>query len=100
MLTPLNSHELHKLYLQLHDASRIYRDNVRNINSQRIKKGKTPRRAQTVEMDNFQNPQLSSVTPLVSVNLWLDEEVFNLIWICRTWSDSGKSNIYAVLEGF
>lgn len=54
----MNSHELHALYRDLHDESRGYMDAINKINNKRQSNGKTPLERRTVEMNNFQNPQV------------------------------------------
>lgn len=58
------SHELHDFYVNLHDESRVYKNNINAANIKRQRKGKRPWQCRTVEMNNFQNPQISSHRPL------------------------------------
>ncbi|KAF5313830.1 hypothetical protein D9619_013017 [Psilocybe cf. subviscida] len=58
------SHNIHRYYVDLHSRARAYRKLVRRLNSQKIKQGKKPREGDRVEMNNFQEPQLSSDRPL------------------------------------
>jgi metacaspase-1 len=69
-LLSLVSHDLHKIYLTLHFKAREYRKQIQDLNRERIKKGKKPRRGDSVEMNNFQNPTLSSDRPLDMSRTW------------------------------
>jgi len=65
------SHDLHKFYVHFHPASREYRKQVRRINKKRIAKGLKPQTLDTPpEMDNFQDPQLSSPVPIPPGTNW------------------------------
>jgi len=64
------SHDLHTLYLTLHLKARAYRKRVQEVNRERKKNGKKPRKGHSVEMNNFQNPQLSSDRPLDMSRRW------------------------------
>ncbi|KAF8815603.1 hypothetical protein BYT27DRAFT_7333839 [Phlegmacium glaucopus] len=64
------SHELHTLYLVLHQDARQYKQDFRETNGRRQEKGKPLLRRRTVEMDNFQDPQVSSHRPLVMKRRW------------------------------
>ena len=57
----MNSHEMHSFYMELHDMSRNYKGKVKHFNILRQKQGKTPLERQTVEMDNFQDPQVNTL---------------------------------------
>ncbi|KAF6766126.1 caspase domain-containing protein [Ephemerocybe angulata] len=58
------SHDLHGLYRDIHAKSRSYKKQARIANLARAAKGKLIRTPEPVEMDNFQNPQISSLYPL------------------------------------
>ncbi|RDB26940.1 Metacaspase-1 [Hypsizygus marmoreus] len=65
------SHDLHQFYLRLHDHARGYRREVREINKQRIAQGRRPLKPnEPPEMDNFQDPQLSSHRPIHPETRW------------------------------
>jgi len=64
------SHEMHTLYMELHDMSRNYKGKVKETNLARKNKGKGPLKRRTVEMDNFQDPQISSHFPLDMDRSW------------------------------
>ena len=57
----MNSHEMHAIYVTMHDISRDYKSEIKKINIQRQKEGKTPLKRRTVEMDNFQGPQVNTL---------------------------------------
>ena len=57
----MNSHELHAFYMDLHVESRAYKDAINKINVKRQSNGKTPLERRTVEMNNFQNPQVNDI---------------------------------------
>ncbi|KAF4618638.1 hypothetical protein D9613_009839 [Agrocybe pediades] len=63
-LMTLVSHDIHSYYVDLHSRARDYRKKVRLANNEKVKKGQKPRPGKEVEMNNFQNPQLSSERPL------------------------------------
>ncbi|KAF9534074.1 caspase domain-containing protein [Crepidotus variabilis] len=69
-LLTLVSHDLHEIYLTLHVKAREYRKRIQALNRERAKKGKEPRRGDSVEMNNFQSPQLSSDRPLDLTRTW------------------------------
>ncbi|KAG6811515.1 hypothetical protein H0H92_007069 [Tricholoma furcatifolium] len=60
------SHKLHGFYLRLHGGARAHRKKIREVNKLRVAKGLRPRPipADPPEMDNFQDPQLSSHRPV------------------------------------
>ena len=58
------SHDLHATYLDIHATAREYRKKAREYNKKLILKGKDPREVAPVEMNNFQDPQVSSLWPL------------------------------------
>jgi hypothetical protein len=58
------SHDIHRYYVDLHSRAREYRKLIQRLNSQKIKQGKKPRAGDRVEMNNFQELQLSSDRPL------------------------------------
>ncbi|KAJ2922977.1 hypothetical protein H1R20_g14131, partial [Candolleomyces eurysporus] len=58
------SHDLHALYLDIHAKSRDYKKKARLANLKLLAKGRRARTPEQVEMDNFQNPQISSLYPL------------------------------------
>lgn len=55
------SHDLHEFYLTLHVKAREYRKRIQQLNKERERRGKKPRRGDSVEMNNFQNPQVGFV---------------------------------------
>ena len=59
----MDSHELpvHAFYVDLHVESRGYKDAINRINIKRQSNGKTPLERRTVEMNNFQNPQVNTL---------------------------------------
>ena len=61
----INSHELHAFYMDLHVESRSYKNAINKINIKRQNSGKTPLERRTVEMNNFQNPQVIILYNLV-----------------------------------
>ncbi|KIM40751.1 hypothetical protein M413DRAFT_167260 [Hebeloma cylindrosporum] len=63
-LMTLVSHEIHAFYLDLHSKSRDYKKRIRAKNAKEIEQGRKPTQGLAVEMNNFQNPQLSSDRPL------------------------------------
>lgn len=54
----IQSHDLHKNYVDLHNESRRYRDKVRRTNALRKELGRSLIRGRPVEMVNFQDPQV------------------------------------------
>jgi len=64
-----SSHDLHRYYLRLHSMSRDYKKQVKERNAKMAAKGRSDRMVvpQDVEMDNFQDPQISSSRPLVRI---------------------------------
>ena len=42
----------------MHGAAREYKEKVKNFNDSRQQEGKEPKKPRSVEMDNFQNPQV------------------------------------------
>lgn len=66
------SHNLHRYYLRLHTMSRDYKKQVKARNAKMAAKGRSDRMVipQEVEMDNFQDPQISSSRPLEMGRLW------------------------------
>ena len=71
----LNSHELHAFYMDLHvkSPSRRYKDAINQYNIKRQTNIKTPLKRRTVEMDNFQDPQVNILYNLV--DLYTDDYV-------------------------
>ncbi|KDR79908.1 hypothetical protein GALMADRAFT_222842 [Galerina marginata CBS 339.88] len=63
-LLTLVSHDIHTFYIGLHARARDYRKKVRARNVEMARNGKQPREGVEVEMNNFQDPQLSSDRPL------------------------------------
>ena len=57
----IDSHELHAFYLDMHQDARQYKKKMRDVNTRRRIKGKPPFRRRTVEMDNFQDPQVFTI---------------------------------------
>ena len=49
----------------MHQDARQYKETIREANIRRIIRGQPPFKRRTVEMDNFQDPQISSHKPLV-----------------------------------
>ncbi|KXN82303.1 Metacaspase-1 [Leucoagaricus sp. SymC.cos] len=60
------SHELHHSYIQLHDDARAYKKDYNDRVAKAIRNNRPVRERQEVEMDNFQDPQLSSLVPLLA----------------------------------
>jgi hypothetical protein len=60
----LSSHDLHATYLDIHAKARGYRKEAREANKKLLLKGKEMREVAAVEMNNFQDPQISSLWPL------------------------------------
>lgn len=69
----MKSHELHAFYRDLHLESRGYKNAINKINIKRQTNKKTPLQRRTVEMDNFQNPQVNILYNLV--DLYTDDYV-------------------------
>ncbi|KJA20433.1 hypothetical protein HYPSUDRAFT_43125 [Hypholoma sublateritium FD-334 SS-4] len=63
-LLTLVSHDIHAYYVDLHSRAREYRKMVQAINKTKMLLGKKAQLGDRVEMNNFQNPQLSSDRPL------------------------------------
>ncbi|KAF8959333.1 caspase domain-containing protein [Flammula alnicola] len=63
-LLTLVSHDIHSFYVDLHSRAREYKKKVQAANRAKIKMGKKIKEGDLVEMNNFQNPQLSSDRPL------------------------------------
>ncbi|TFK70745.1 hypothetical protein BDN72DRAFT_522002 [Pluteus cervinus] len=57
-------HAIHLMYCRLHKKSRRYKQHIKEQNLEREKNGLPPVEELLVEMDNFQDPQLSSLKPL------------------------------------
>ena len=53
-----NSHDIHSFYLTLHENAKKYKEKVRISNNRKIQEGREPRKPKSVEMDNFQDPQV------------------------------------------
>ena len=70
----INSHELHAFYMDLHVESRAYKNAINKINIKRQSNGKIPLERRTVEMNNFQNPQVN-ILYSNSVDLYTDDYV-------------------------
>ncbi|GLB42506.1 putative to MEROPS cysteine peptidase family C14 [Lyophyllum shimeji] len=67
------SHQLHGFYLKLHSHARNHRKQIREINKRRVAKGRPPLRVPTdslPEMNNFQDPQMSSHRPVPRDAIW------------------------------
>ncbi|KAF8816852.1 hypothetical protein BYT27DRAFT_6378931 [Phlegmacium glaucopus] len=64
------SYELQAFYVELHKTSRDYKYGIKNANIKRQIKGKSLLKSRTVEMNNFQNPELSSHRPLDMNRPW------------------------------
>ncbi|KAF8156145.1 hypothetical protein BJ912DRAFT_1012905 [Pholiota molesta] len=58
------SHEIHKFYVDLHTRAKTYKKTVQAVNKAKMLMGKKIRPGDPVEMNNFQNPQLSTDRPL------------------------------------
>ena len=56
-----SSHDLHLFYVSLHGAARGYKAQVKTVNDKRIQEGKEPKKPKSVEMDNFQDPQVRRI---------------------------------------
>lgn len=52
------SHDIHSFYLSLHANARRYKEQLKIFNKKRDDEGKEPKAAQSVEMNNFQEPQV------------------------------------------
>jgi len=52
------SHDIHSFYLTLHESARNYKERVKIFNIEHNREGREPRKAKSVEMDNFQDPQV------------------------------------------
>ena len=52
------SHGLHAFSVDMHQEARKYKQDMKDFNYRRWIKGKPPRKRRTVEMDNFQDPQV------------------------------------------
>jgi len=68
-LLTLVSHDIHSFYLSLHDSAKTYKEQMKIYNSKR-RAGKEPKKVRSVEMDNFQDPQISSPQPLDMSRRW------------------------------
>jgi len=68
-LLTLVSHDMHSFYLSLHESARKYKEEMKIYNSRR-RAGRAPQKALSVEMDNFQDPQISSPQPLDMSRRW------------------------------
>lgn len=64
------AHALHRLYLGLHEHAREYRKQLKEVNRKRAAKGLLPLSPEKPEMDNFQDPQMSSHQPLDRQAIW------------------------------
>ncbi|TFK18837.1 hypothetical protein FA15DRAFT_697885 [Coprinopsis marcescibilis] len=69
-LLKLISHDLHDNYLSLHARARDYKKRARAYNLKRRAEGKPEKTTKEVEMDNFQDPQISSLYPLNMNQSW------------------------------
>lgn len=58
------SHDLHRSYLRRHDEARAYKEKWRIRAEKAMRCNQPVRERMEVEMDNFQDPQLSSLYPL------------------------------------
>ncbi|KAF9475281.1 hypothetical protein BDN70DRAFT_883915 [Pholiota conissans] len=63
-LMTLVSHEIHAFYVDLHSRAKMYKKKVQVVNKAKMLIGKKIRPGDPVEMDNFQNPQLSTDRPM------------------------------------
>jgi hypothetical protein len=70
------SHDIHRYYVDLHSRARAYRKLVQRLNSQKIKQGKKPRAGDRVEMNNFQEPQVRHIRPLVVLDYNIRHSAF------------------------
>lgn len=65
----------------MHTRARDYKKLVHEANAAKIKKGKQPKEGDVVEMNNFQEPQLSTDRPLVRfVDICTDNYVVESIY--------------------
>ncbi|KAF8816851.1 hypothetical protein BYT27DRAFT_7181309 [Phlegmacium glaucopus] len=69
-LLTLVSHDIHLFYLTLHEKAREYKKQVKIFNTKKTREGEEPRKAKSVEMTNFQDPQISSPQPLDMNRRW------------------------------
>ncbi|KAF8156107.1 caspase domain-containing protein [Crassisporium funariophilum] len=69
-LLAIVSHNLHDFYIGLHKKAHDYKKEVQIFNTTRQARGKRPMQRKSVEMDNFQDPQLSSSQPLDMDRRW------------------------------
>jgi len=65
----LVSHDIHSFYLSLHESARKYKEQVKIYNSNKQPE-KEPKQARSVEMNNFQDPQIASPQPLDMSRRW------------------------------
>lgn len=60
---PFKSHDIHVFYVSMHGKAREYKEDVKNYNDSRKQKGKEViRKPISVEMNNFQDPQVRKKT--------------------------------------
>jgi hypothetical protein len=52
------SHDLHVFYVSMHGNARKYKEQVKTYNDSRKQEGKKNKKPKSVEMNNFQNPQV------------------------------------------
>lgn len=57
-----NSHDMHVFYVSMHCKARRYKKEVKDYNDSRQQEGKEVKKPKSVEMDNFQNPQVRKET--------------------------------------
>jgi len=69
-LLTLISHDLHVFYVSMHGDARKYKERVKDYNDSRQQEGKKAKKPKSVEMDNFQNPQIASSQPLDMNRRW------------------------------
>ena len=55
------SHDIHGFYVSMHRNARDYKEQVKTYNDSRKLEGKKERKSKSVEMNNFQNPQVRTV---------------------------------------
>ena len=58
LLIPFKSHDIHAFYVSLHRNARNYKEQVKTYNDSRQQEGKEAIKSKSVEMNNFQNPQV------------------------------------------
>ena len=67
----LSSHDLHLFYVSLHQFARKYKEEFKVFNNKKILENKKTRKPRSVEMDNFQDPQVCISVILAWIVLFL-----------------------------